>query len=505
MTNHIRAPRVQTGARHAIPLEGGYASPVRKSSLRPSLCGAATAGLLSGCLVGPDFVAPEPPAVPAWSSPLDHGLTADPSPETLATWWTNLGDSKLVELELRAAEANKDLAVAAARLREARAQRKGARAGLFPTATGSGSASRTRSSSSSFGGLNPPDPVRDLYDVGFDASWEIDLFGGLRRGVEAATADLAASEADLQGVHVSVAAEVAETYIDLRSLQQRLQLAEANLASQTETVDIASWRAQAGLTTDLDVQQARASLEQTRAAIPQLRTAIAASLARLAVLVGQPPGALDPELAAPQPIPVPPPQIAVGVPADALTRRPDVTRAVAALHAETARIGVAKAEYYPHLSLTGELGARSLDVEDLFTAGARTSSLVGQLTQVIFDFGRIRASIQAQEAFRDASLADLEQTLLLALEESENALVAYAQEQERRDALQAASAAAEQAASLSRQQYSSGLVDFESVIVAERTMVSAQDQLAESEGTLSSNLVRIYKALGGGWSPGNVP
>jgi NodT family efflux transporter outer membrane factor (OMF) lipoprotein len=477
--------------------------------VRPS----ARAGILlllsafaSGCLVGPDFVPPERPGAESWSSPLEHGLQSDaPDELALARWWEVLGDPVLVELEQRAARANRDVAVAVARLNEARAHRKGARAGLLPSATAGGNVARTRSSGASFAGIEPPDFTRESYDVGFDASWEIDLFGGLRRGVEAARADLAAREADLHGVRVSVAAEVAESYVEVRALQRRIELAEANESAQGETLAIAGWRGEAGLTTGLDVEQALASLEQTRAGIPQLRAALASARLRLAVLVGEPPGALDALLAAPAPVPLPPDRIAVGVPASALARRPDVQSAERGLAAETARVGVATAQQYPRLSLTGSLGVQSLEAAELFTAAARTSSVAGSVAQVLLDFGRVRAQVEAQEAVRERALAQLEQTLLLALEEVEGALVAYAQEQERRSALASAAGAAERAAELSRAQYASGLVDFESVIVAERTLVSSQDQLAASEGACTQNLVRLYKALGGGFESEAVP
>jgi NodT family efflux transporter outer membrane factor (OMF) lipoprotein len=469
------------------------------SSVSLRLLVAAAALAVSGCLVGPDFVAPDREVPDAWRAELESGLDSGaPEDAMLARWWDTLGDPLLGELEARAVIGSRDLAIAEARLRQARARRMGTRAGLFPTSGVSAGAARSHAERALPATL-------ESYDVGFDASWEIDLFGGLRRSVEAASAELAASEEDLRAVRVSITAEVAQAYVELRALQARLGLAEGNVRAQSETLDLTRWRSEAGLTTELDVAQARASLEQTRAALPLLRTGIAASTARLAVLVGEPPGALDAQLSAPAPVPVPPQRIAVGVPAAALARRPDVARAERLLAAETARIGVAKALALPRLTLAGSVGVESLATSDLFTAASYTSSLVGNLTQVVLDFGRVRATIEAQEAVRDAALAELEATLLVALEETENALVAFAEEERRRDALAAAVDAAQLAAQLSRDQYASGLTDFEAVLAAERALVSSQDQLATSEGDYASNLVRLYKALGGGWQSEAVP
>jgi NodT family efflux transporter outer membrane factor (OMF) lipoprotein len=466
---------------------------VRSAAVSLHLAVAALALAGEGCLVGPDFVAPERSEPGAWRTQLESGLTAEPPDEAeLASWWDALGDSLLSELEHRAVAGSRDLAIAEARLREARARRRGARAGLLPTSSASAGAARSHAESAL------PE-TRESYDAGFDASWEIDLFGGLRRGVEAARADLAASEENLRAVRVSIAAEVALAYVDLRALQRRLALAEENVRAQSETLALTRWRSEAGLTTALDVEQARANLEQTRAALPQIRTGIAASTARLAVLVGEAPGALDAQLTAPAPVPIPPPRIAVGVPAAALARRPDVARAERQLAAETARIGVAKAQALPRLSLSGSVGVESLAAGDLFTAASYTSTLLGNLTQVVLDFGRVRATIDAQKAVRDGALAEFEQALLEALEDVENSLVAFAEEERRRDALAAAADAAQLAAKLARDQYAVGLVDFESVLVAERALFSSQDQLAASEGEYASNLVRLYKALGGGW------
>jgi NodT family efflux transporter outer membrane factor (OMF) lipoprotein len=474
--------------------------PMRKAVVVP------VALALSGCLVGPDYAVPELPPVGDWQVPLEGGASATDPGDALARWWLVLGDPLLSELVERAGAGNLALREAEARVRQARAQRSGARASLFPEVGVGGSTNQSHSAGQAGGSFSgvPTGSTgdRSLYQVGLDASWELDLFGGLRREAEAAGAELAASQADLEGVRVSLAAELALAYVELRAFQARLAIASANLELQAETAQIAHWRSEAGLTTALDVEQARASLEQTRAELPLLQVGIGQAQRRIAVLIGELPGTLAAQLDAPAPIPLAPPEVAVGVPAAALLRRPDLQRAERQLAAETARVGAAEALRYPSVSLLGSLGLDALDGEELFSSGSGSSSFGSSLSQVILDFGRIRAQIDAQDALREQALARFRSALLVALEEVENALVDYARVQERRLALAEAAGAAQRAAALSRTQYESGLVDFEAVLVAERSLFSLQDQLAASEGEVASNLIRLYKALGGGWAPG---
>ena len=462
---------------------------------------AALAVAAAGCMVGPDYVRPETPEPVAWSAPLEHGLDPAPSDEELlARWWATLGDPLLTDLMERAVSNNLDLVAAEARVREARGRRVVARGGLFPTVNVGASGNESRESEQSFNSPNGNiDRSRSLYQVGFDSSWEIDVFGGLRRELEAASADLEVSREDLRDVLVTLTSEVALTYVDVRSLQARIEIAEANLASLHDTYDIARWRADAGLTTSLDVEQARSAFEETRAQIPLLRNSLAQAKNRLAVLLAEPPGSLT-VLDESKPIPVVAPEVAVGVPAETLLRRPDVRRAERALAAETARIGVAKAAAYPRVSLTGSIGLEAMKASNVFSAGADAASIAASLAQTVLDFGRIRGNIQAQEAVREETLARFSSSVLTALEDVENAMVAFAQEQERRSALGEAADAAEQAAALSRYQYRSGLVDFNTVLVAQRSLITLQDQLTASEGNVTSNLIRLYKALGGGWT-----
>jgi NodT family efflux transporter outer membrane factor (OMF) lipoprotein len=430
----------------------------------------------------------------------------------LATWWGALGDPLLADLIERGLSGSPSVAEAEARVRESRARRRIARADLLPSIEGSGSTRRSHegsTSGSSVEGVEIPGLAfggggdRSFYQVGFDAIWELDLFGGRRRELEAADADFAASEENLRDARVTLAAETALAYVDLRALQRRLALAEANLRVQAETFEIASWRAEAGLTTALDVEQARTNLEQTRADVPLLRSALESAKHRIAVLAGAPPAALGALLAEPRPIPAAQRELAVGVPAETLRQRPDVRRAERELAAATARVGVATAERYPSLSLVGSIGLEASASDALFSSGAGTAAFGTSLVQSILDFGRRSGAVEAEDALREQALERFGATVLSALEEVENALVAFREEQERRQALSEAAGAAERASALSRDQYSSGLVDFESVLASERSLVSLQDQLATSEGEVTANLIRLYKALGGGWTPEN--
>jgi len=461
--------------------------------------------------VGPDYVRPETaPGVTGWNAELARGLESlPPDQAALARFWTALDDPLLTELVERALAGNYDVREAEARLRQTRALRKIAVGRFFPTIAGSAGAQRVSASdrtrgaggggAGAFGGGGSG--AVELYSVGLDASWEIDLFGRLRRNLEAANADRDAAQEDLRDVQVSLIAELALAYVDTRALQERLRIAEATLASQSETYDITDWRAQAGLTTVLDVERARTSVATTEATIPTLRTALDADVNGIATLLGEPPGAVSELLAPKQPIPVTPREVAVGVPADALAQRPDVRRAERALAAETARVGVATADAYPNLNALGSIGLEALSPAGLVKGGATFASLAATATQTIFAGGQIVGSIEAQKAVRDQALARYQTTVLSALSEVENALVAYAREQDRRDSLAEAAGAAERALVLAQDQYGSGLIDFQVVLDSQRALFVLQDQLAESEGQVTANLVRLYKAIGGGWTP----
>jgi outer membrane protein, multidrug efflux system len=451
--------------------------------------------VVSGCLsVGPDYVRPDTTVNKDWNTKLKSDSNKKETvTDNLAIWWNALGDPKLSSLIERAEEGNLDLKKAQAKIREARARRGVAKAGFFPTLNATGSAKRSKSSDDSGGATG------DLYAAGFDASWELDIFGGVRRSTEAAQANLEASREDLRDVLVSLLAEVATNYVDVRTYQARLAVAEANLKSQEETYQLTVWQSQAGLSDELVVQQARYNLENTRSNVPTLRTGLEEAMNRIAVLLGEQPGKIHEELTKRERIPVTPLDIAVGVPTDVLRRRPDIRKAERNLASQTATVGVAVADLYPKFTLSGTIGLEALSTGNLFSSGSRTYGFGPSITIPLFAGGSIRQNIEVQSALQEQYLIAYEKTVLNALEEVENALTACAEEQHRKQTLTDAAAAAKQAAELARNKYQSGLIAFSDVLDAQRSLLSFEDELAKSEGTVTTNLISLYKALGGGW------
>lgn len=454
--------------------------------------------LLAGCAaVGPQYVKTDPSVNPAWNAQLADGLEdRQIDSQELAQWWTMLDDPVLIGLVESAIESNLDLKEARVRLNEARSRRSIAGADRFPTLGARASAGKSRSSEDSGSGLE-----RESYDTGFDAAWELDLFGGVRRALEAAQADYEATREDLNDVLVSLSAEVALNYVEVRTFQERIAVSDTNLAILMETYELVQARAQAGLDDELAVFQAKASLESARAQIPSLRTGLEEGMNRLALLLGEQPGALHAELEKARPIPVTPLEVAVGVPADILRRRPDVRSTERELAAQTARIGVATADLYPKITFSGSIGLDALSLDNLFTAGSRTWSYGPGISWQVFNASAIRANIEVQSALQEQALIRYEAAVLAALEEVENALVDYAHEQQRREALIQAVDAARQAFELAEYKYRTGLTDFITMLDSQRTLLSHQDQLAQSNGSVTTNLIRLYKALGGGWIP----
>ena len=454
--------------------------------------------LLTGCAaVGPNYAAPELATPATWRSAAAATVTVAPTaPADLATWWQQLDDPTLTGLVEQALQTSLDLRTAQAKLREARARRALAGAELFPTVSGSADGRRVKASGESGGG-----GTASRFSAGFDASWELDVFGGVRRGVEAAQANLEASQASLHEVQVSLVAEVGLNYVELRASQAALAIARANAASQAETLQLTQWRAQAGLTTALDVEQARANLEQTKAQIPSLETSRAEAEHRLEILLGQQPGTLAQRLTQPGEIPRLPARVAVSIPADTLRQRPDVQVAERTLAAETARIGVVEAQAYPNFSLSGSLSLEALTLGALSSGNAGAASVLGSVAAPIFDAGRIRQQVNIQTAVQEQALINYESTVLNALAEVENALVALANTRQRQDNLREALQAARLAARLARHRYSAGLSDFQTVLDTERTVLTVEDKLVLSEADGVKTLIQLYKAVGGGWSP----
>lgn len=473
--------------------------PKRMSAFLLAVCCVV---LATACApVGPNYSPPKTEAPPAWNSSMQDGLTAvSPDPESLARWWEILEDPVLVALITEAVKDNLDLKQARARVRQARALRGVTRAGLFPGVDAVGAARGYQSSNSGGSGT-----VDYLFDAGFDAGWEIDVFGGIRRSVEAATADLQASVADLRDVLISLAAEVGLNYVEARTFQARLAVARANLKTQEHTYGFIQSRHEAGLINKLALEQARYNLEDTRSQIPALETGLEASKNRLAVLLGKPPGLVHERLAKPEPVPVPPLSVAVGVPAEALRRRPDIRRAERQLAAQTARIGVATADLYPKFRLFGSIGLEAVHAEDFFKPGSFVWSLLPSASWNVFDAGAIRQNIEVQSALQEQFLLAYESTVLQALEEVENGLTGFAQEQIRRDSLRQAVDAAQEAEALSQDLFKAGLINFDAVLDAQRSLLTFQDDLAISEGTVIGRLIGLYKALGGGWSNISLP
>ncbi len=455
---------------------------------------------LTGCAaVGPDYVPPDT-AGTSWHTSLEGGLTAEEiSPQALAQWWTTFDDAQLSSLIERAVAGNLDLKDAWARIRQARANRLIARADIFPTLNLAASDTWTRTSEETGTGR-----TNQLYSASFDSGWEIDVFGGVRRSIEAAEASLQATQEDLHDVLVTLVAEVALNYIEVRTYQSRLAVVRENLDAQSETYQLTQWMFEGGLSDELAVEQAHYNLESTRSQIPALHTGLEEAMNRLAVLLGERPGEVREELDESRPIPLTSPKIAIGMPADMMRRRPDIRRAERELAAQTARVGIATADLYPRFRLTGYIGVDAVSFNKLVSnaSSADDWTLSGGpgISWAVFDAGAIRQNIEVQSALQEQALIQYEATILIALEEVENAIVAYADEQYKNDNLREASRAAQRAVELAKQQYEAGLTDFSNVLDAQRSLLSFQDQLAQSAGTVTSNLVRLYKALGGGWT-----
>jgi multidrug efflux system outer membrane protein len=456
---------------------------------------------IAGCMtVGPDYEQPEVAVPDAWHTAATADLANDG--EALHQWWTVLGDDQLNAYMQEVIDANHDLRTALWRVEEARALRGVVSSAGRPQVEASGRAARALASDNASaatpeGGFDPA----NSFELGVGASWEIDLFGRIRRSVEAADADIQATEESYRDVLVSIMAEAALAYVDLRTTQERQRLAESNLEVQRETLQLTQDRFDAGLVSGLDIAQAEANLATTRALIPSLQNLEERSLNRLAVLTGRHPGTLHERFGEPIPVPEEPASLAVSIPADVLRQRPDIRRAERQLAAQTARIGVATADLYPSFSLTGFVGLASMDAGDFLDSDSVTWSAGLPIRWSIFSAGRIRSQIAAEEAATEQFIASYEQAVLVALEEVENAVSSYQTARDRRQLLEEAVDATDQSLDLVLTQYRAGLTNFQNVLDTQRSLLNRQDEYATVQGDVFASIVGLYRAMGGGWDP----
>jgi len=449
-----------------------------------------------GCMVGPDYQAPAMPAGQSFShAPAD---ATDPNAAALATWWRALGDPILDDLIDRAIEANHDLRIAEANYKEARALRRLAVFDLAPAVRADAGYSTGLLSETAAPGLSRDEREVEYFDAGFDATWELDVFGRVRRSVQAADAGLAAAAALRDDVRVVMCAEVVRGYFELRGFQQQLAVARRNADVQRETLSITQARLEGGRGTEFDVARSRSQLGLTLSTVPSIESAIELTLHRLAVLIGQPPTVLVATLSAPTPLPAGFPPLAVGEPAELLRRRPDVRSVERLLASTTAQVGIVTADLFPRVTIHGSIGLEAGSISALGDSGSDTWAFGPRITWAAFDIGRVRARIQAADARTEAALARYEQVVLAALEETEGALMLFGREQARQVLLRESAAASETAAELARRRYEAGATEFISVLDSERTLLEAQDRLAASQTRTALAYVAVQKALGGG-------
>ncbi len=459
---------------------------------------ALLSSVLPACTVGPNYHAPETKAAAAFDN-LDSTTysSSSVSGREVGAFWQIFLDATLDQLVVDALAANYDLRIAQSRIREARALRRDAAFDLAPSLDAGGGYTRTRTSiATALPGLARES---ELYDAGFDAFWELDFFGGVRRGVEASNAQYGAIEAARRDALVSVTAEVTRTYFELRGLQQQLGVARRNVANQRETRQLAQARLDAGTGTELDTSRAQAQLSATLGGIAPLEAAVARTIHRLSVLIGREPGALRAQLAPSQNLPPLPGFVAVGDPAGLLRRRPDIRIAERELAGATARVGVAVADLFPRVTFTGNAGYVAPSSDGLGAHGSGAYTLAPGISWAIFDLGHVQARIGAARARKDGALLRYEQIVLQALEETENSLVTHARARDRlvhdEDAFRASTTAAD----LARVRYENGASDFLQVLDAERTLLESEDRFARSRTEAATSLIAVYKSLGGGW------
>jgi multidrug efflux system outer membrane protein len=458
--------------------------------------------LLAACAAGPDYKAPATEVAQRFEQ-LQEGAFEPEAP--VGEFWTLFENETLERLVNEALVANYDLRIALARISEARALRGEARLDLAPTVTAGAGYTDQRFAAAELSGTPFVPRDQELYDAGFDAFWELDFFGRIRRALEASNAELDAADANLRDAQVIVTAEVTRTYFELRGQQQQLDVARRNVANQSESLELTEARLDAGRGTELDTSRAQAQLSGTLATIAPLEAAVARSIHRLGVLTGQEPGALRESLAPSRDLPAIPRIAAVGDPAGLLRRRPDIRVAERELAAATARIGVAVADLFPRVSFTGSVGYVANSFDGLDDSGSDAFLIAPGISWAAFDLGRVRARIGGARARADGALLQYEQTVLLALEETENSLVTHARARQRLGHAEDAARASGTAADLARLRFEGGTSDFLQVLDAERTLLEAEDRLAQSRTEAATSLIAVYKALGGGWENAPLP
>lgn len=458
---------------------------------------------ITACKVGPNYEMPVVEVHDMWRDAAVKGVIEGKAP--LHEWWKTFDDPVLVDLIERAQSANLDLTQAVSRIREARAIRRIAGGDRVPDLRVGGEAGRQQISDNLAPALGPLDAT-SLYTLSFDSVWELDFWGRIRRQIESADAAYRASIEDYRDVLVTLFAEVAREYFDVRALQLRIQYAEENIKTQQDTLQLTRDRFNAGLVSALDIAQAESNLANTEANVPTFEAALQAALNRLAVLLGEQPGDLHDDLQEKKPIPSPPDDVAMGLPADLLRQRPDVRRAERQLASQTALIGVAVADLYPRFTLSGFLGLQSSSGGDFVSSDSVTWGINLPFVWNLFAGGKLRGRIELEKARTEQLVSFYEQTILIALEDVETALAFYEQEKERRVRLLRSVDATARSVELVQTQYLAGLTDFQNVLDTERSLTARQDELAESEGLVVKSLASLYKALGGGWKEDpNVP
>ncbi|MFA5204991.1 MAG: efflux transporter outer membrane subunit [Lentisphaeria bacterium] len=479
---------------------------------RRLLCqSAAVTGLAAGVLALAGCTTPasdtRKPVPPKMDAAFANGRQADvtATAPVAVEWWRGFHDPTLDALVGQSLRSNQDLRIALARIQETRALYGVAVLSAFPIVTANGGYTHGLNSEAAQPGYSHEQRKYDLYNAGFDATWELDFFGRVRAGIKAADAEIALTEANLHDVQITLAAEVARNYFELRGNQQRLAVARRSAENQRENLEMTQAKLEAGTATEFDVSRAKTQLHNTLALTPPLEAAIQHAIHRLGVLTGQPPTTLGTTLTPPAPVPAVPELVAIGDPAGLLRRRPDIRAAEEALAATNALVDMSTADLFPRVYFNGTFGVEATKFPNLGRNGATTYSFGPHLSWAALDLGRVRDRIRASNAAADADLARYEKTVLNALEETENALVDFDRERARCRYLVTAAEAAEQSVTLARQRYEGGIADFLSVLDAERSQLTIQEELVTSKTRTNTHLVALYKALGGGWEAKPVP